>query len=241
MSTTANRGCKNAVQLAFASMKTLATDTQRNLSRSLLPLVQQSMNDSYQACLSVPRGTGVFNRMKNTMHSSTSSKVSTMFQSSNVNLLKGIDDLVQQLVTLIGQTAQTINKHLEDVYSIYWDDQNDESKMVDPEMQRKVRQCRDALLPDLNKLCSDLVNIHKLVGIEREALDLDVTAVESLDDVIKRTINEAKEGNEIIDLCDSEEDFEDVLAKLPPAKNSARNMKSPHSCKVKSEPGLFDV
>lgn len=150
------------------------------------------------------------------METSTYRKVSTMFETSTTSLLKGINTLVKQLVILIQQTAKTINKHLEDVYSIYWDDQNDESKMIDPEMKRKVRLCRDEILPDLNELCTDLVSVQKLVGIEREPLDLDVTDVKKIFDHVKQSINDTKEDVGVIDLCDSDEEIEDVLARHPP-------------------------
>ena len=202
--------------IAFTLMRTLATDTQRTLNRSLLPQVQSSMADSYKACLSVPAGIGKFDRMKHAMDSTTRHNVSVMFNASEIALLKGIGGLIEKLVELIGQTSATISKHLEDVYSIYWDDQNDQSKIVDPDRQGQVKKCRDSLLPDLNRLRDDLGRIQDLVGIERESWDLDIIAEESLNDTIKRKVTEAAKKGEIIDLCDSDVEIDEILQKLPP-------------------------
>ena len=231
MSTTANRSCANVVKASFAAMRHLGTETQRNLNRSLLPLVTENMRGSYSACLTCPRGSGVFNRMKFAMQSMTENKVQGMFENSKVSLLKGIEGLLKQLVSLISQSSLTITKHLEDVYSIYWDDQNDLSKALNSEMQERIRKCRDALLPDLNQLGAVLGNAQALVGIERTELDLDVMAVESLDNTVKRIINTARDKGEIIDLCDSDEEIEDIIAKLPKAKPFVR---------IKADPGTID-
>ena len=101
MSTTANRSCANAVKASFAAMRHLGTETQRNLNRSLLPLVTENMRGSYSACLTCPRGSGVFNRMKFAMQSMTEKKVQGMFDNSKLTLLKCIEGLLKQLVSLI--------------------------------------------------------------------------------------------------------------------------------------------
>ena len=225
MSNTANRSCANAVKAAFAAMRRLATDTQRNLNRSLLPLVKDRMKQSYTAALGAPRGAGVFNRMKHEIETTAQRNVLSMFDESGVELLKGIDGMVTRLVTLISESSQTISKHLEDVYSICWDDQSEKSRMIDPVMKQKVRACRDGLLPDLNKLCKDLDGAREIVGIQRECLDIDVMAVETLDNTIKRKLDEAKDKGEIVDLCDSDEDVETIIRRLPPA-NPFPNVKA---------------
>jgi len=215
MSNTASRGCMNAVRAAFASMHVLAINTQRNLNRSLLPLVQQQMRKSYSAALMVERGKGVFDRMKDKMLSTTKLVVNDMFHESKITLLSGIQEMVNQLVDLIQKTSHTIAKHLEDVYSICWDDQIETQKIIDPEMKQKIRQCRDALLPSLNKLHNELVAAQELVGIERESLELDVMAVDSLDATIQRKIDDAQAKGEIIDLCDSDDEDTEYLFRTP--------------------------
>ena len=203
---------------AFILIRTLATDTQRVLNRSLLPQVQTSMTGSYEACLNVPRGPGVFNRMKYAMDSTTSHNVSVMFNASEIALLKGIDDLIKKLAEQIGQTGTLISKHLEDVYSIYWDDQNDRNKIIDPDKQIQVKKCRDSLLPALNQIRNDVGKIQDLVGIKREDWDVDVIGAEDLETSIDRREEEATKNGEIIDLCDSDEEIDEILNKLPPAK-----------------------
>lgn len=211
MSSTASRGCMNAVRVAFASMHSVAIHTQRNLNRSLLPLVQQQMRKSYSAALMVERGKGVFDRMKHAMLKTTKLVVDDMFNESKITLLSGIQEMVNQLVDLIHKTGQTISKHLEGVYSICWDDQRETQKIIDPEMKQKIRQCRDALLPHLNKIRDELVAAQELVGIEREAPELDVMAVDSLEHAIQRKIDDAATKGEIIDLCDSDDEFDELI------------------------------
>jgi len=231
MSNTANRSCTNAVKIAFDLMRNVASSTQRNLNRSLLPLVQAHMQAGYASGLSVPRGPGSFNRMKNAMETAAQCNVQSMFDGSIIQLLKGIDNLVKQLVTLISESGQTISKHLENVYSICWDDQ-EQAKMIDPEMQGKVRASRDSLLPTLNKLWKNLDTARNLMGIEREELDLDVMAVESLDNTIKRKLDEATCNGEVIDLCNSDEEIDTILSRLP--------AETPLLSQVKAEPTSND-
>ncbi len=100
----------------------------------------------------------------------------------------------------------------------------------------KVRACRDALLPNLNQLCADLAKIQDNLGIERDALDLDVMAVESLDTTIQRKIAEAEKSGEVIDLCDSDEEIEVVLSRLPPVKPMANR-----AMKIKADPGADGI
>lgn len=171
--------------------------------------------------------------MKFAMHTTTEEKVQDMCTQSTPTLLQGIDGLVEQLVTLNSQASEIISKHSKNVYSICWDDQSEQSKNHDPELQRKVSACRDALLPDLNQLCADLAKVQDKMGIERETLDLDVVAVQSLDNTIRRMIEEALQSGEIIDLCDSDEELDAVPSKLPPTKKMA----GCSTLKIKADPG----
>ena len=227
ISGTAMRGCTNAVNSAFQQMRRNAVETQRNLNRSLLPTVQAQMADSFTNALNVERGAGTFNRMKNAMQTTTQKKVTIMFDESTLNLIRGIDGMVKNLVALISKTDLTVSNHLKSVYSICWD-QSEQSKTIDPELQRKIRASRDALLPVLNTLFADLGAVQDMVGIKREALDIDIMAVESLDTTIQKKLDKAEEAGEVIDLCDSDEEIEDVLSKLPPAK----------PMRIKADPGL---
>lgn len=64
---TSNRATVTAVKTAFQQMLALAQNSQRELSRTLLPAVQAKMNPTYASALDVPRGPGTFNRMKHSM------------------------------------------------------------------------------------------------------------------------------------------------------------------------------
>uniref|UniRef100_A0A7S1YV72 Uncharacterized protein n=1 Tax=Ditylum brightwellii TaxID=49249 RepID=A0A7S1YV72_9STRA len=146
-------------------MRDVATKTQRDLSRCLLSIMQESMKDGYNAALDVPGGVGSYSRMKEAMHSATSLKVSSMYAKSEVKLLEGIGELVHQIASLVEQTSQIIAKHLGGVYSTYWDSRNGRSK------QRKNQKTHYTLLQGINALCTVIANIQALVGIEREALN----------------------------------------------------------------------
>jgi hypothetical protein len=147
MSNAASRSCVNAVKASFDSMRARATETQRNLNRSLLPQVQERMKEGYAAANSVVRGSGVFNRIKTAIEGNARASVNSMFDQLTIGLIKGIDVLINDLVRLILSTGESVNKHLESGYSICcWDDQSDKTILIDPAaMQQKVRECRDRL------------------------------------------------------------------------------------------------
>jgi hypothetical protein len=70
-----------------------------------------------------------------------------------------------------------------------------------------MRKCRDRLLPDLNRLRQTQDEAMRLLGIEREDLELDVLAVDTFEQRQEKKLKEAFEKGEVIDLCDS--DYED--------------------------------
>lgn len=239
IATTANRTCTTAVKAAFGSMRTFATDTQRELNRSLLPLVQARMKQGYFQTVNVAGGAGKFNRMKMAIENHSSGAVMTMFDESTNQLCSEISKMIDRLSTMVNQVTVTIRNCLEGVYSICWNDQSDKSALVDPAMQTKIRECRDNLLPDLNRLRSAQDETMKLVGIDREALELEVMTVESLETRIEKSFQKAQEAGEVIDLCDSsDEDDNDVkpaasASTLPPV---ARKIKADPDGRSKSSP-----
>jgi hypothetical protein len=228
MSNAASRSCVNAVKASFDSMRARATETQRNLNRSLLPQVQERMKEGYAAANSVPRGGGVFNRIKTAIEGNARASVNSMFDQSTIGLLKGIDVLINDLVRLILSTGESVNKHLENVYSICWDDQSDKTTLIDPGMQQKVRECRDRLLPGISKLCDSQDDARELVGIERKEVEIDVMAVETFDSSLERKLEEAASKGQVVDLCDSDDEY--------PVYDPAAFVIA--SFKVKPEPGL---
>jgi hypothetical protein len=56
MAGTASRTCATALKASFQAMKEVATNTQRDLNRSLLPMVQARMKQGYSNTMSVPGG-----------------------------------------------------------------------------------------------------------------------------------------------------------------------------------------
>ena len=179
MANTSSRTCTTALKAAFQAMIGVATKTQRELNRSLLPMVQARMKQGYTNTSCVQGGVGRFMRMKNALEGHAQGTVQSMFSESTVELLKAIDAMIKQLSSMITATAQIISKTMESVYSVCWDDQSDKTALIDPAMQQKVRECRDRLLPDLNRLRQKQDETMRLIGIEREELELDVMEVSS--------------------------------------------------------------
>ena len=232
MAGTASRSCTNALKSSFRSMNEVATNTQRELNRSLLPKVQARMKQGYSNTTSVPGGCGKFMRMKDALEGHANVAVHGMFDESTTELLKAVHDMVKQLSSMIAATSQTIAKTMEGVYSVCWDDQSDKAALLDPAMQQKVRECRDKLLPDLNKLRHTQDETMELVGIEREELDLDVMEVASWEKQNAEKLAAAIENNMLIDLCDSDDEaISATVARMPPAPSS--------TVRIKSDPGAY--
>ena len=231
--TTANRSYATAVKAAFAEMRNFATDTQRDLSRSLLPLIQQRMKAGYENTTHVAGGAGKFNRMKHAMETHSHGAVTSMFDDSMTQLLAAIQKMIKELCDKVKDLVETISKCLSDVYSILWDEQSQSSEKLDLEMQAKVRQCRDALLPLLNDVRKSQGEAMQLIGLEHEDPECEATQVLSGDAILDKAYREAEARGEVIDLCDSDE--EDGK----PAAVVIRPFQSLLLRKVKSEPGRF--
>jgi hypothetical protein len=204
MLNTANRSTITAVKILFQQMGSTAVAAQRDLSRTLLPAVQQQMNSTYESCLMVPRGSGTFSRMKAAMATNSQEAVNGMFDDAMKKLLDGIESVIKQLTAMIASTTVTISKIMESTFSICWDDQSGKENLMNPVMQKKIRECRDAVLPELNELCEIQGEACTLLGIEREEFELDVMAVESLEQSLERKLEEAKMKGDAFDLCDSD-------------------------------------
>lgn len=204
MFNTANRSALSSLRASFQAMGRMAVDAQRELSRSLLPAVQQQMKSTYVETMMVERGAGVFMRMKGAMRTNSQKAVHGMFDDAMFKLLDGISKVIKNLETMISATVVIISKTMENVFSICWDDQSDKASLMDPAMQQKIRECRDALLPDLNKLCEIQKGVCELLGIEREEMELNVMSVENFEHTLERRLEEAKKSGDAFDLCDSD-------------------------------------
>ena len=172
MLNTANRSGISALKATFAQMSTIAVNVQRELSRELLPAVKEKMKPAYQSAVSVPRGSGTFMRMKDAMAQQSNQAVNGMFDDAMRKLLSGIEALVKRLKQMIASTSDVISKSMNTVFSICWDDQQAEA-LIDPEMQKRMRECRDKLLPKLNELVEIQNGACEMLGIEREEVELD--------------------------------------------------------------------
>lgn len=125
------------------------TDSQRELSRELLPSVKEKMRSTYDACVNVERGSGRFDRMKNAMATSSQLVIRCMFDDASTMLLKRIKEIVEKLRGMILATSDVCKKAIDSVFSILWDTSNADksTEMMDPETMKKIRDCRNALLP----------------------------------------------------------------------------------------------
>lgn len=93
---------------------------------------------------------------------------------------------------------QVISKSIDSVFSILWDNSKTDKSaaIMDPELMKKMRDCRNALLPDLSKLVDKQQSACKLLGIEREDIELDVLGVETFEQSLGRKLEEAKKKGE---------------------------------------------
>ena len=228
MAGTASRSCTSALKASFQTMMEIAINSQRELNRSLLPMVQARMKQGYSKTTHVQGGAGKFMRMKDALEGHARVAVQGMFSESTKELLAAINDMITRLSSMIAASANVIAKSMESVYSVCWDDQSDKAALMDPAMQQKVRECRDKLLPDLNQLRQKQDETMRLVGIEREELELDVMEVASWEKQNAEKLQKAIENNELIDLCDSDDEDTNV-ARMPPFPAS--------SVPIKPDPG----
>lgn len=115
---------------------------------------------------------------------------------------------------------------MEDVYSVCWDE---------CEISKLVRNCRDSLLPDLHQLTMAQGKAIDLMGLEKQPLDLDLTAVASWDDVYQNKLHEAERTGKVVDLVDSDSDSDTHHQDLLPRDallEKPENVSSSVSCHV---------
>lgn len=217
--TTAKRSSITALKSSFRQMLSMAVESQRNLSRTLLPAVQKTMATTYTNSLNVPRGSGTFMRMKGAMASYSQKAVDGMFFEAMKDLQNGVDELIRELQRLITLSSEIVHKSMNNVFSICWDNQSGKAALMDSVTMKKIRECRDALLPHFQNLCAIQQEVCQLLGIERE-VELDVMGVETLDQSLERRLEEAKKNGNAFDLCDSD-------AEVPVVPNPTRIKSDP--------------
>ena len=238
MLNTANRSATTSLKASFAQMGSIARDAQRELSRELLPAVQQKMKSSYTSVRSSQGGPGVFERMKGAMVSNSQHAVNDMFDSAMDKLMKGIKALIKRLELLLESTSDIVGKSLENVFSICWDDKSDKTNLIDPQMQKLIQDCRNVLLPELNRLQEIQGDACELLGIEQEEVELDLVGVESLEQQLSRRVAEAAKNGNLIDLCDSDADVPTPKKMTVKSEKGAARKKSPPKT---SAAGVIDL
>jgi hypothetical protein len=203
MMTAAARGSSTALNTAFGQMNQMSTHLQRELTRSLLPQIKQRMNPSYEAAVNVPGGGGKFDRMKSAMDSTSRKAFSSMFSETLEKMRQEILAMSKKLAGAIANTTEVMRRSYGAVLSICWDNGSiGKSSTIDPEVQQKMRECRDSFLPKLQDLLKVQKESGDLLGIERDDLDLDVMQVESFEEKLKKREQDARLKGNAFDLCD---------------------------------------
>jgi hypothetical protein len=196
------------------------------------------MKSSYNSVRSAQGGAGCFERMKGAMISSSQQAVNDMFDSAMDKLMKGIQALIKRLELLLEATSDIVGKSLENVFSICWDDNSDKTNLIDPQMQKLIQDCRNALLPELNRLQKIQGDACELLGIEREEVELDLVGVETLEQQLSRRVAEAKKNGDLLDLCDSDADVPAPKKMTVKSEKGAARTKSPPKI---STAGVIDL
>jgi hypothetical protein len=220
MAAAANRAVTASLKTAFQGMRDAATNKQRDLNRCLLPRVATKMRPGYSAAIDVTRGRGFFDRMKSVMTHHVGGPASAMFDELCVELLKGIDNMLSELTSMARAMSKVIRQNLENVYSLLWDDEQ-ESKQLNPLLQKLVQECRDTVLPDINRLRQIQNEALETLGIELEEPELDVLGVDSPETVLQNKQSEAVASGKFVDLAfhepsdDGDDDDDDVVETMP--------------------------
>jgi hypothetical protein len=237
LATAASRNCSTALKASFQAIRQVASDSQRDLNRSLLPKIQERMSVGYTAAAAVPGGTGKFVRMKTAVHGHASSSIHGMFDDSIADLLNSIRQLIDRIATMISASVGVVRKALEGVYALCWEGQSEKAASKDPAQMQEIRACRDGLLPELGRLRSVQDSAMYLLGIEREELELDILQVDTWEQRQARLLQQAIDNGELIDLCDSSDEEGDSSKAAADSKPKAAPIPSVRAApgKVKAE------
>ena len=232
MLNTANRSAITAIKTFFLKISLVAVNGQRELSRELLPTVSEKMKKAYDSVKRVHQGPGTFIRMKEAMASKSQHAVQSMFDKAMKKLLQGIYSLVKELKTMIESTAGVIRKVFDNVFRVFWDEWQSQALVI-PEMQQKIRACRDALLPELNELVKLQGSACDDLGIERAEVDLDVIGVKTFEHTLTQKKAEAVKNGDMFDLCNS-----DAELSIQPKRGVKVKAERKGTLKSSSQPGI---
>ena len=223
----AQRASTQATKRAFQSIRDTASQSQRSLHRSLCPKIADIMNPGYRFAYSVQRGKGTFIRMKESIGKHVRKVEESMFEDAASQLLQAIDLFIKDIASMILTSSQAIQKSLTNVYSVSWDDgQQDRVDKANPFRRQQILDCRMSLLPDINRLRQAQ---DELTGVERKDLESEVVGVDNWEQRKAKEMKQAQERGDYFDLVDSDDDDDEesvAPAKMPPIAMVA----------VKSEP-----
>eukprot|EP00934_Nitzschia_sp_Nitz4_P006876 Nitzschia sp. Nitz4//scaffold16_size188269//174378//181326//NITZ4_001819-RA/size188269-augustus-gene-0.84-mRNA-1//1//CDS//3329538601//6866//frame0 len=225
-----NRACGTALKISFAEMRNLASCSQRELNRSLLPTVSDRMHGGYSAALNVQRGMGTFRRMAGSLEGFAQGAVVDMFDEATNDLLTAVRSLIKQLATLIRATSSIIRDTNTNVYAVCWDMQQTSLEKVSPEMLAQIQDCRDKFLPFLNKLPDSQGETMGMLGLSREEVEFDVVGVDTWEDRMEKELKVAQSSGKYFELLDSDDERVETL--------QAMNLK-PAFLPVKVKPERF--
>jgi len=205
----ASRSCHTNLKNTFQGISAAATDSQRDLNRSLLPMVERHMHAGYREALIVRRGRGCFTRVKRVMANHMEQMTRTMFHECTTELLESIESMVQKLSAMISAVVDIIFKTSEMIYSVMWGARSDKSMIMNPDELKEMRACREGLLPAIHAIVRRMGKAMDIMGIQRRHLHLEDMGIESRDVQNQRKLMAAEQQGMVIDLCDDDNDNDD--------------------------------
>jgi len=124
-----------------------------------------------------------------------------MFSESTKELVGSINNMIAKLSSMVSAVFDVMKRSLGSVYSVMWDGQTSKTATVmDPRHQQKIEECRNNYLLQLNELRKMQDFAMKLLGIEREEMELDLVAVDTFDQRMEKKMEEAKRNGSFIDV-----------------------------------------
>jgi len=198
----ASRSCHTKLENVFEKISATATNMQRDLNRSMVPIIKQHMQAGYTAVVILQGGKNCFDRMSSSMVNHTQRMMSTMFRKCMTELLQGIELMVQNLSAMISDSADIIVKTLETIFSVIWEDQSKKAMHIDCNAQ--IRECRNRVLPDIHAITGRMGKAMDLMGIEGPPVDSEVAGVNNGDVQNQSKLSVAQQQNMVIDLCEDD-------------------------------------
>jgi hypothetical protein len=197
MENAANRAGRTAIETIFAEIRGVASKSQRDLHRSVLPQIQDRMLPGYEAVTTEHSGAGagVFCRMKDVLERHANKARVAIFTEAKTHVLKEVDSLIKKLASIIMDAASRIKTSLRKVYSICWDEGKVQEGVrtpviMDSAAQQRIRVCQEELNSSLERLNNSQGKEMELLELKEDAYS-NVTGVENWEDNNEKQMNEA--------------------------------------------------